>query len=104
MGDANPVRVARDHDDAILGLYTLQVPGSGVAREGELDFMFVANDQQGRGSAGHCSRTCARPPRRSGWPGSTIVSHPPSEPFYLACGAERVGTKPPVGRVTWARP
>ena len=33
-----------------------------------------------------------------------IVSHPPSAGFYERMGAVREGTKPPSGRVTWARP
>jgi hypothetical protein len=33
-----------------------------------------------------------------------IVAHPPAEAFYLRMGAERIGTRPPAGRVTWSRP
>ena len=33
-----------------------------------------------------------------------IVSHPPSVGFYKHIGAVETGSKPPAGRVTWARP
>src|ERR671913_267839 len=46
---ANPTRVCVDEQGAIVGFASLLVPGRGVAGEAELDFMFVADDQQGRG-------------------------------------------------------
>src|SRR5687767_3292184 len=46
---ANPTRVCVDGHGAIVGFTSLLVPGRGVAGEAELDFMFVADDRQGRG-------------------------------------------------------
>ena len=45
----NPTRVCVDDRDAIVGFASLLVPGRGVAGEAELDYMFVADDRQGRG-------------------------------------------------------
>jgi GNAT superfamily N-acetyltransferase len=102
--DANVVRVVRDTAGDIMGFYSLLIPGRGVDGEAELDFMFVANHLQGRG----IGRTLFDDMRSVAHALSIarvhIVSHPPSEPFYLANGARRVGMLAPAGRVTWARP
>jgi GNAT superfamily N-acetyltransferase len=102
--DTNVVRVARGPDGEVWGFYSLLTPGRGTDGEGELDFMFVANHLQGRG----IGRALFEDMRAAAsWLGLSrvhIVSHPPSEPFYLACGAHRIGVLPPTGRVTWSRP
>lgn len=102
--DANIVRVVRGADGDIWGFYSLVIPGKGGDGEGELDFMFVANHRQGQGVGRALFddlRDTAGLLRLSR---VHIVSHPPAEPFYLACGARRIGQLPPAGRVTWARP
>jgi predicted GNAT superfamily acetyltransferase len=102
--DRAVVRVAHAGNGEVSGFYSLLVPGRGAAGEGELDFMFVANHLQGRG----IGRALFEDMRAAaGWLGLSrvhIVSHPPSEPFYLACGAHRIGQLAPAGRVTWTRP
>jgi N-acetylglutamate synthase-like GNAT family acetyltransferase len=101
---SNPVRVAHGPDGQLLGFYGLLIPGMGSAGEGELDFMFVANDSQRRGVGRaliHDLRVLAGQLQLAR---VRIVSHPPAEGFYQAMGARRVGTLPPSGRVAWSRP
>jgi N-acetylglutamate synthase-like GNAT family acetyltransferase len=101
---SNPVRVARAPDGQPLGFYSLLIPGRGTAGEGELDFLFVANDQQRRGVGRaliHDLRVLAGQLQLAR---VHIVSHPPAEGFYQAMGARRVGSLPPSGRAAWSRP
>lgn len=101
---ANPTRVCVDGEGAIVGFASLLVPGRGVAGEAELDYMFVADDQQGRGVGRALIADVVAVATGLGVERIHIVSHPPSEGFYRSVGAERVGEIPPVGRVTWPRP
>lgn len=102
--DTSVVRVAHGPDGEMWGFYSLVTPGRGADGEGELDFMFVANDRQGRGIGRALFKDLRAMARRHRLSRVHIVAHPPAEPFYLACGARRVGQQPPTGRVTWARP
>jgi GNAT superfamily N-acetyltransferase len=101
---ANPTRVSVDDREAIVGFASLLVPGRGVAGEAELDFMFVADDRQGRGIGRALMADAVAVARGMGVGRIHIVSHPPAEPFYRSVGAERVGEVPPAGRITWSRP
>jgi GNAT superfamily N-acetyltransferase len=101
---ANPTRVSVDDREEIVGFASLLVPGRGVAGEAELDFMFVADDRQGRGIGRVLMADAVAAGRRMGIGRIHIVSHPPAEPFYRSVGAERVGEVPPAGRITWSRP
>lgn len=101
--DANIVRVAHQ-DDMIAGFYSLLIPGCGDPGEGELDFMFVEDDLQGRGIGRALFDDMRSAAVDLGLSRVHIVSHPPSEPFYRKCGAYPVGTYPPKGRITWPRP
>ncbi|WP_232661985.1 GNAT family N-acetyltransferase [Pseudonocardia sp. TRM90224] len=100
---ANPTRVCVD-GETIVGFASLLVPGRGVAGEAELDFMFVANDQQRRGIGRILMDDVVALARRTGIRRIHIVSHPPSESFYRAVGAVPAGEIPPSGGTTWARP
>jgi GNAT superfamily N-acetyltransferase len=100
----NPTRVCVDDRGTILGFASLLVPGRGVAGEAELDYMFVADDQQGRGIGRSLFDDIVAISREMGVGRLHIVSHPPSEGFYLSVGAQRVAEIPPAGRVTWSRP
>jgi GNAT superfamily N-acetyltransferase len=101
---SNPTRVCVDDQGTIVGFASLLVPGRGVAGEAELDYMFVADDQQGRGIGRLLFDDIVAISRELGVGRIHIVSHPPSEGFYLSVGAQRVGEIPPAGRVTWSRP
>jgi GNAT superfamily N-acetyltransferase len=101
---ANPTRVSVDDREAIVGFASLLVPGRGVAGEAELDFMFVADDRQGRGIGRALMADAVAVAKGMGIGRIHIVSHPPAEPFYRSVGAERVGEVPPAGRITWSRP
>jgi GNAT superfamily N-acetyltransferase len=101
---ANPTRVSVDDREEIVGFASLLVPGRGVAGEAELDFMFVADDRQGRGIGRALMADAVAVARGMGVGRIHIVSHPPAEPFYRSVGAERVGEVPPAGRITWSRP
>jgi N-acetylglutamate synthase-like GNAT family acetyltransferase len=82
----------------VIGFYSLMVDGP------ELDLMFVANEAQGTG-AGHMLFEHMHARARSlDIARVKIVSHPPSEGFYLHMGAKRTGTRQPRGRVTWEQP
>ncbi|MGH3683287.1 MAG: GNAT family N-acetyltransferase [Natronosporangium sp.] len=100
----NLTRVAHGADGQLWGFYSILVPGQGAAGEGELDFMFVANQLQGRGIGRALFEDLRATASQLGLARVHIVSHPPSERFYLACGARRIGEQPPTGRVSWARP
>lgn len=101
---ANPVRVAEDADDRVLGFYSLLVPGRGEPGEAELDFMFVANDEQGRGVGRALIDDMLRLATTSRIRRIHVVSHPPAARFYRAVGAVPVGDVAPAGAVTWTRP
>jgi GNAT superfamily N-acetyltransferase len=101
---ANPTRVSVDDREEIVGFASLLVPGRGVAGDAELDFMFVADDRQGRGVGRALMADAVAVARGMGLGRIHIVSHPPAEPFYRSVGAERVGEVPPAGRITWSRP
>jgi predicted N-acetyltransferase YhbS len=100
----NPTRVCVDDRDAIVGFASLLVPGRGVAGEAELDFMFVADDRQGRGVGRALMADIVAGSRGLGIERIHIVSHPPAEEFYRSVGAVRVGEIPPAGRITRSRP
>ncbi|GAA1360861.1 GNAT family N-acetyltransferase [Streptomyces beijiangensis] len=97
--EIHEVYVAVGEDERVLGFYALLLDAA------ELDLMFVADSAQGLGIgreliAHMVSRACA-----AGLDEVRVVSHPPSEGFYLSVGAERVGTvaaSPPA--VAWDRP
>ncbi|MFI2211375.1 GNAT family N-acetyltransferase [Streptomyces sp. NPDC020141] len=97
--ESHAVHVAVDGGGAALGFYAL------VLDPPELDLMFVADRAQGLGIGrllvGHLTGEA----RRAGIDAVRVVSHPPSEGFYLSVGARRVGTcpaNPPA--VAWDRP
>ena len=95
------MHVAVDAGDRVLGYYSLVVDATHGA---ELDLLFVDDAAQGRGLG---ARLFAHMRERAGARGVArirIVSHPPSEPFYLRMGAVRIGEQPPRGRVGWTRP
>lgn len=86
----------------LLGFYSLTAthdPGTL-----ELDLMFTADAAQGRGVGRRLFAHMAITARTQGARTVRIVAHPPAEGFYLRMGAQRVGTQPPSGRVTWERP
>jgi GNAT superfamily N-acetyltransferase len=101
---ANPIRVCVDDKGTIVGFASLLVPGRGGDGEAELDYMFVADDQQGRGIGRSLLDDIVAIGKEMGIGRLHIVSHPPSEGFYLSVGAQRVGEIPPAGRITWPRP
>ena len=103
-----PAQVERDlcylvEDDhgGTVGYYSLIAHDGGLA---ELDLLFVADHAQGGGLGALLFRHMVNVAREHGFTRVRIVSHPPAEPFYLRMGARRVGSQPPQGRVTWARP
>jgi GNAT superfamily N-acetyltransferase len=100
----NPTRVCVDDKGEVVGFASLLVPGRGVAGEAELDFMFVADDRQGRGIGRALVADVVALGRERGIERIHIVAHPPAEPFYRSVGAVRVGDVPPAGRITWSRP
>jgi GNAT superfamily N-acetyltransferase len=101
---ANPTRVCVDDEGAIVGFASLLLPGRGVAGEAELDYMFVADGQQGRGIGRALMADVVALARGLGVGRIHIVSHPPAEPFYRSIGAVPVGEVPPAGRISWTRP
>src|SRR5688500_16808505 len=102
--EANVVRVVRGPGGEVWGFHSLRFPGHGGPGEAELDFIFVANERQGRGIGRALFADMRSVAVARGASRVHIVSHPPAEPFYLANGAERVGTLAPSGRATWHRP
>lgn len=101
---AHLTRVARGPDGEILGFASLQVPGRGGPGEGELDFMFVADDAQGLGIGRLLIEDVVAQAERQGLRTVHIVSHPPSAGFYRRCGARDVAVIEPYGRIGWSRP
>jgi GNAT superfamily N-acetyltransferase len=92
--------LVEDDHGGIVGYYSLIVSGE----DAELDLMFVADHVQGGGLGALLFRHMASVAKARGARRVRIVSHPPAEAFYLRMGAQRVGLKPPDGRVDWARP
>jgi N-acetylglutamate synthase-like GNAT family acetyltransferase len=84
----------------LLGFYSLVVRD----QPAELDLLFVDDDAQGTGVGALLFRHMQARARVLGCPLVVIVSNPSAEEFYRRMGAERVGTKPPAGKVTWQRP
>lgn len=84
---------------AVIGLYSLK-----LGEAPELDLMFVADRLQGGGLGRALIAHLKQTARRHGLREVKIVSHPPSVGFYKRVGAVETGSKPPAGRVTWARP
>jgi GNAT superfamily N-acetyltransferase len=93
--------VAIDADGRVLGYYSLVLDPAGGA---ELDLLFVDDAAQGRGLGGLLFAHMQQRAAALGIARVRIVSHPPSETFYLRMGALRVGEQAPRGRVTWSRP
>ena len=100
-----PEQIARDtafvaeQAGAITGFYTLKAHDGKL----ELDFMFVANGQQGRGIGQTLFQHMLIEARRLGYTRVLIIAHPPAEAFYTKMGAVRIGTQPPRDHVTWER-
>ncbi|MER5306581.1 GNAT family N-acetyltransferase [Streptomyces sp. NPDC002773] len=92
------VFVAVDASDRVLGFYALLVD------EAELDLAFVADGAQGLGIGRLLMRHMTEQARAAGLHAVRVVSHPPSEEFYLRTGAVRTGTVPPTGHIHWDRP
>ncbi|WP_245700350.1 GNAT family N-acetyltransferase [Streptomyces roseifaciens] len=84
---------------ALLGFYALI-----LGPPAELDLMFVADEAQGLGVGRRLAAHMKDRARAAGLSGVRVVSHPPSEGFYRSVGAERTGTVPAKGPVTWERP
>ncbi|MFJ9445252.1 GNAT family N-acetyltransferase [Kitasatospora sp. NPDC101235] len=82
----------------LLGFYAL------IREPAELDLMFVADEAQGRGTGRELIAHMLELARSAGIAEVRVVSNPPAERFYLRVGAERVGTFPARGRITWDRP
>ncbi|GAA0940023.1 GNAT family N-acetyltransferase [Virgisporangium aurantiacum] len=102
--NTNVVRVIRGPGGDVHGFYSLLLPGMGAEGEGELDFIFVANGLKRRGVGRALFDDMRVVARELELSLVHIVVHPPAEPFYLACGARRIGEIPPTGRATWTRP
>ncbi|SDU75352.1 GNAT family N-acetyltransferase [Jiangella alkaliphila] len=97
-------RVAHGPDGELLGFVTLQVPGRGGPGEGEVDFMFVADDAQGRGIGRLLIEDLVEQAAALGLHRLHAVSHPPSAGFYRGCGFRDVAVIEPYGRIGWSRP
>ena len=98
--ERDELHVAVDGDGRVLGYYSL-VTDADCA---ELDLLFVDDAAQGRGLGALLFAHMRQRAAALGIPRVRIVSHPPSEAFYLRMGAVRVGEQPPRGRVGWSRP
>ena len=98
--ERDEVHLAVDSVGRLLGYYSLVETADGA----ELDLLFVDDAAQGRGLGAALFVHMRERARSLGVPRVRIVSHPPSEPFYLRMGATRIGEQPPRGRVTWTRP
>lgn len=96
------VHIAVDADTGrLLGFYAL-LTGTEPA---ELDLLFVADHAQGRGIGLLLIDHMREQARAAGLTRVLVISHPPSEGFYLRAGAHRTGTRratPPA--VQWDRP
>lgn len=83
----------------LLGFYSLL-----TGPEPELDLMFVGDAGQGAGLGRALFDHLKAMADDLGIDRIKIVSHPPSEGFYLKMGAVRVGVKAPTAKATWSRP
>jgi GNAT superfamily N-acetyltransferase len=86
-----------------IGFYSLTLD------EPEIDLMFVDNNAQGTGAGRALFEHMRETARDHGFMRVKIVSHPPSEGFYLRMGAQRMGaqrtgTRQPRGHVSWEQP
>jgi len=88
-----------DSDGGTQGFYSLV-----LEPEPELDLLFVADAAQGCGFGRRLFGHMRELARSLSVRRVKIVSHPPSEGFYLGQGAVRLGADPPRGRVSWTRP
>ena len=86
-------------DGRPLGFYSLITEG-----EPELDLMFVDETTQGTGLGARLFQHMADQARAAAIDAVKIIANPPAEGFYRRMGAERIGTRQPKGRVTWAQP
>ncbi len=86
--------------ETVLGFYSL----ANVDSAPELDLMFVGDKAQGAGVGAALFEHMRNTAHSLGITKIKIVSHPPAERFYTRMGAERIGLKPPSGRVSWPRP
>ncbi|MEW5684115.1 MAG: GNAT family N-acetyltransferase [Pseudomonadota bacterium] len=82
-----------------LGFYSLITQG-----EPELDLMFVSDAAQGTGLGARLFEHMADQARALGIDAVKIIANPPAEGFYRRMGAERIGTRRPLGRITWDQP
>lgn len=89
-----------ESEGRVVGFYSLIV-GAEVA---ELDYMFVADEAQGKGVGRRLFEHMQRTARQAGCVGVLIISHPPTEPFYAKMGVVGIGAEPPKGRIFWERP
>ena len=97
--DRTPVWVAVDPAGSIRGWISLQLEPL------EIDMMFVADSDHGRGIGRALVVRLLDDARRRGPGPVRVVAHPDAEGFYRRCGAQRVGTVAPTPpRITWARP
>ncbi|KAF0183060.1 MAG: GNAT family N-acetyltransferase [Hyphomonadaceae bacterium] len=90
--------LATDGADA-LGFYSLV-----LEPEPELDLMFVADSEQGRGVGRLLFEHMRALAKARGVAAVKIVSHPPARDFYRRMGAIEVGLAYPARNVTWVRP
>ena len=99
-----PEQCARDaiylaeRDGTVFGFYSL------IIAQPELDLMFISDAAQGLGLGRLLFDHMRDTARAQGIETIKIVSHPPSEGFYLRMGAVRTGTRPPGARTNWAQP
>ncbi|MEV0090827.1 GNAT family N-acetyltransferase [Streptomyces sp. NPDC050738] len=97
--EIHEVYVAEGEDGRVLGFYALLLDAA------ELDLMFVADSAQGLGIGRQLVEHMVSRAHAAGLDQVRVVSHPPSEGFYLSVGAERVGTVPAgPPAVAWDRP
>jgi len=89
-----------EQDALLLGFYSLVYEGP----EAELALLFVDNEAQGQGLGATLFRHMQQLSAALGVTQVKIIAHPQAEGFYLRQGALRVGTDPPLGKVTWERP
>lgn len=89
-----------EQDSVILGFYSLV----GEVPTAELALLFVDNEAQGLGLGTTLFQHMQQLSAQLGASQVKIIAHPQAEGFYLRQGAQRVGTDPPFGKVTWERP
>jgi GNAT superfamily N-acetyltransferase len=83
----------------LVGFYSLIIGG-----EPELDLMFVADSMHRTGLGRLLFEHMRAQAAVRAIAEIRIVSHPPALEFYERMGAIRVGTSPPEGKASWARP